>query len=197
MLPHAVASRSSDRCSHIWSEGSDGIACSRVPSSMSWRVARISSSRVTGPPQPRNHRLAIRPRPTRPRSGPSVTDRGAVEPGHGQDPGHAGAQERLGGAAQVVATEVALDRPETDPLRPGEEPRPSRAGEDRAVERRRRQLLGAIRPTVGPGRGWRWSTPTGDLRPSERAHRLRRPGVPRGVRRRIRPATSSSGRPAG
>ena len=35
MLPHAVASRSSERWSHIWSEGSEGFARSRSPSSTS------------------------------------------------------------------------------------------------------------------------------------------------------------------
>ena len=46
MLPHAVASRSSDRWSHIWSEASDGFARSRSPSSISWRVPAMRSSRV-------------------------------------------------------------------------------------------------------------------------------------------------------
>ena len=53
MLPHAVESRSSDSWSHSWSAPSDGCASSRSPSSMSWRVRVMSSSRFTRRPRRR------------------------------------------------------------------------------------------------------------------------------------------------
>ena len=59
MLPQAVASRSSERWSHIWSEASDGFARSRSPSSTSWRVPAMRSSRVT-PARPRARIIASR-----------------------------------------------------------------------------------------------------------------------------------------
>src|SRR5262245_62126842 len=47
MLPHAVDRRSSDSWSQVWSAVSDGSASRRSPSAISWRVRRMSSSRVT------------------------------------------------------------------------------------------------------------------------------------------------------
>ena len=47
-IPQAVARRSSESWSQVWSAVSDGAASRRSPSAISWRVRRISSSRVIG-----------------------------------------------------------------------------------------------------------------------------------------------------
>ena len=69
MLPHAVASRSSDRWSQIWSEASDGLG--PQPVALVDELARagdeLVARHVAFLADP-DHRLAIRPRPRRPRS---------------------------------------------------------------------------------------------------------------------------------
>ena len=107
------------------------------------RVRATSSSRVIGAghPAPRmNASRASRAR-ARPRPGQAVADRAALEPGDRQDAGDAGAQERLVRAARGPPAS-ASPRPPSARRR-----RPSRSshvrvvpGQDRAVERGRRQL---------------------------------------------------------
>ena len=60
--------------------------------------------------------------------------------GDRQDPGYARAQERLVRRRQVRRREATLDRPEPDARTPAEQPRTGRPGQDRAIERRRREL---------------------------------------------------------
>ena len=85
-------------------------------------------------PRRPDHRLAVRPRPPRPRPGPAVADRRALEPGDRQDPGDAGRQERLVGRRQVGRRQAALDRPEADARRPS---RAATTGSSRAGSRSR------------------------------------------------------------
>ena len=150
MLPQAVASRSSERWSHIWSDAERRVGAQ--PVALVDELARPADELVAGhagPSPGADHRLAIRARPSRPGSGLPVADRRPVEPGDGQDAGHARRQERLVGGGQVGAGEPALDRPEPDPRAPAEQPGPGRA---RAGSRSRATAWRARAPVVGARR---------------------------------------------
>ena len=82
MLPHAVASRSSERWSQIWSERERRVGLQPVALVDQLAGARRSARRGSRlPSSPRDHRLAVGPRPPRPRPGPAVADRRALERG--------------------------------------------------------------------------------------------------------------------
>ena len=66
--------------------------------------------------------------------------------GHRQDPGHARGQEGLAGGREVGPRERALERAQPDPRAPVEQPRSGGAGQDRAIERGRRELEGPSPP---------------------------------------------------
>ena len=68
----------------------------------------------------------------------------AVEAGHRQDPGDRRAHERLVGRAEVVGRQPRLDGPEPRAVGPAQQPRARRARQDRAVERRGRELRDAV-----------------------------------------------------
>ena len=87
--------------------------------------------------------------------------------------------------------EPPLDRAQPDALAPGQEPRAGRPGQDRAVERWRRQLEHPVgrAPDEEDVRGRR--PPTGARRWSGTGRRPRRPGGPPAGRRRSRRATPS------
>ncbi len=147
MLPHARDNRSSDSWSHVWSAPSDGAATSRSPSAMSCRVRAMRSSRVTT----RHPGSSLRGRRGRAASmcpaghRRSVRRRSAVT---GRIP--ATLDDR--NASRAPARSWRRNRPSAgrnpDALRPGQQPRSGRAGQDRAVERGRGELH---HPVVGRG----------------------------------------------
>ena len=155
MLPHAVARRSSESCSHTCIAPSDGRATRRSPSSMSCRVPAISSSRVTSA-RPRLRGSSPRGRPVHDRSRVPAARQPIGAPSNavtGRIPATLDDRNASSAPARSCALEPALERPQADTRAPVEQPRPGRAGQDRAVERRCRQLLRLRRPgSAGRGR---------------------------------------------
>ena len=169
--------------------GRRGAARPRRPAGGSRRSARRGSC---GRPRRPDHRLAIGPRPARPRPGPAVADRRALEPGDRQDPGDARA---TGTPRRRRPGRSRARRPSTG-RSPTRAPQPS--SHDRVVPGRIAQSSDGVASSVAPsgrragrGRCWRSSPRTGGRRWSGTARRPRRRGAPRAGRRRSRRGTSS------
>ena len=178
----------------------------RSPSSISCRVRVISSSRVIAgrdrrrPVWPVSCSIASRSARARSVHGPrpAIADRRAIERRHRQDARHARRQERLIRGGEVPVAQQRLDRAQSDPDRPAEQPRPGRPGQDRAVERRGRQLRLPVAARGGPGRCSPTFPPTGD-RLTVRNSASSAPGAARLEARVdvLRAARSSSTPPSG
>src|SRR5580765_1041242 len=95
-----------------------------------------------------DERLAVGAGAERPRAGPAAADRLGGETGHRQDARDTAREECFVGIGQVAGRQPRLVRLQADACGPANDPVAGRARQDRARERRRRELIAANQKQV-------------------------------------------------